>query len=149
MEENKIKCPYCSSTAMIKYGHTRIGSQRYQCKVCGKRSTGDRSVIKLQYIRHNIKCVRCGSTNLKRSGYARKTGNDGYRYYCKDCGRKFVLNKRLRGIELLSEREKRLIIMYTQNLGQSAKQVSIALNLPYCRVLRYIREYKKNLNKGI
>ena len=25
------KCPYCSSEAFSKYGHTRIGVQRYQC----------------------------------------------------------------------------------------------------------------------
>ena len=32
------KCPYCTNTAFQKYGHTRIGVQRYKCKnaECGQ-----------------------------------------------------------------------------------------------------------------
>ena len=32
-----VKCPYCCSTKVIRYGKSRAGRQRYMCKHCMKR----------------------------------------------------------------------------------------------------------------
>ena len=32
-----VKCPYCGSIEVIRYGKSRAGRQRYMCKHCGKR----------------------------------------------------------------------------------------------------------------
>ena len=32
-----LKCPYCASDHLIKYGITPNGKQRYRCQTCGRQ----------------------------------------------------------------------------------------------------------------
>ena len=36
-EQHEICCPECGSRDLAKSGKTQAGSQRWQCKACGKR----------------------------------------------------------------------------------------------------------------
>ena len=31
-----VRCPYCESKEIVKYGHNEKGAQRYKCKNCGR-----------------------------------------------------------------------------------------------------------------
>jgi transposase-like protein len=45
MASIEVKCPYCGSTDVIKYGKGRNGAQRYHCR----NSRRGRSVFQLDY----------------------------------------------------------------------------------------------------
>lgn len=148
MEENgkKITCPHCGSEDMIKSGKTRIGTQRYECKYCGRRSSGDRTLLKFGEGYHRIYCVHCGGQNLRKAAYSHNKSN-APRYYCKDCKRKFVFERRKRITEVeLSKEDKRTVLLYVLHFKLSAKEVAKSIKQPYHRVLKFLNAYKKEHN---
>ena len=36
MAEVKVKCPYCNTDEVVKYGKSKRGEQKYRCKACKK-----------------------------------------------------------------------------------------------------------------
>ena len=131
-----MRCPYCGCEGMIKNGHTAIGTQRYTCKYCGKRSAADRTVIRLKHIKHNIFCPVCGSNDLKKSGKSHKDCNSGDRYTCHLCGKKFTV------LPKLTEKQKKLIDFYHNGCGITATDLAKHLKISRVAVLEYIRQYR-------
>jgi transposase-like protein len=53
----EIKCPYCNSEVVYRYGKARTGKQRFKCLMCGRQFTFSttRSKIKTKPF-----CPTCG-----------------------------------------------------------------------------------------
>jgi transposase-like protein len=65
-----IKCPQCErTTAQIKDGRNRSGSQRYQCKACGARYTPEPNLNGYpDAVRHQALQMYVDGNNLRRIG---------------------------------------------------------------------------------
>lgn len=111
------RCPKCGGTALVKSGKTARGTQRYECKICGTKSAGDRTVVTFKN-KEQIKCKWCGSINIKKKGF---TKANNQMYYCKDCCRKFVPAEFTRNLSL---KEKNFIIKYHRHLGVSVVDIA-------------------------
>lgn len=111
------KCPKCGATALVKSGHTKKGTQRYQCKFCGKKSAGSETVVRFRNT-EQIKCRHCNSINIKKKGFTRQGKQ---LYFCKDCKRKFIPENEAR---FLRQDEKNIIIRYSKCLKIPVHQVA-------------------------
>jgi transposase-like protein len=47
IKEDHIKCPFCDSEALYRYGRAHTGNQRYLCNMCGKQFTAHEKRLKL------------------------------------------------------------------------------------------------------
>lgn len=129
------KCPNCNSLALIKAGKTKKGTQMYQCKVCGKKSSDN---AKIQFKnKEQIKCWKCGSTNIKKKGYTR-LGKQ--MYFCKNCQKKFVPIEKTR---FLQKTEKQLIVKYHYYLGVSVPELAKYLSRSTRTIYDFLEEYNK------
>ena len=127
------KCPYCNGT-LVKSGHTKAGTQRYACKECGRKSAGDstRSIAFKAY--KKVKCVHCGSVDIKRKGKAHRNCNCGYIFYCNECKRKFTLYKDL------TEFQRTTIIKYHFQFKMNITNIAQGLGISRVLVKRYIKQ---------
>jgi transposase-like protein len=133
------RCPKCNSTVLIKAGKTEKGTQRYQCKMCGRRSAGENTVIRFKN-KEEIKCWKCGSTNIKKKGYTR-LGKQ--MYFCKNCQKKFVPIEKTR---FLQKTEKQLIVKYHYHLGISVLELAKHLNRSTHTIYKFLEKY--NTKRG-
>lgn len=56
-ERQEIKCDYCNSDALYKYGKTRSGKQRFVCLICGRQFTPEAGKAQVQ---GKPVCDECG-----------------------------------------------------------------------------------------
>jgi len=53
----EVKCTYCGSDALYRYGYTSVKKQRYLCLLCGKQFTlGNKKML----LNHKPQCPACG-----------------------------------------------------------------------------------------
>lgn len=130
----KLICPKCKSTAMVKDGKTKIGTQRYKCKLCGTRSSGEKSFKKAKL--NGLYCKYCNSENIRKKGF---TKANNQMYYCNDCGKKFVLKP----LETFTTQEKNFILKYYFCLNISAVEIAKHLGKTKDQVYYFLRKYKE------
>jgi transposase-like protein len=86
-----------------------------------------------------IQCNHCGSNNVKKNG----SGKWGQRYYCKNCGRTFTLNK-----PRFDQKTKFMAIQfYLNNVG--IRKIALFLKTSPTSILRWIRNAHKILQKEL
>jgi len=72
--EDQVKCPWCCSEALYKYGKARTGRQRFLCLMCGKQFTdGARRAL----FKGKPDCPECG-----RHMYVYKSESGILRFRC-------------------------------------------------------------------
>lgn len=128
-----IKCPNCGSTAMVKDGKTKIGTQRYKCKLCGKRSCNEKSRI---VDKDKKQCKYCGSFNTRKKGFTKANTQI---YYCNECNKKFTFIE----IGTFTKEEKLFIIRYYFGLKVSAIAIAKHIGKTKDQVYYFLKEYKK------
>ena len=133
-KETKLFCPRCKGTALIKDGKTEAGTQRYKCKLCGKRSSGEKSFKKADL--KELNCKHCNSKNIKKKGFTRANNQI---YFCNYFNKKFVLKP----IETFTEQEKRFILKYYFCLKINAVEIARHLGKTKDQVYYFLKKYKK------
>ena len=118
-----VECPYCGSKDIVLRGtDPKSDLKRYLCKSCEKAFT-DNTKVRLERIKNEARskevCPRCGGTRIISASIDK---NGKQRYKCLDCKRGYTKGAKL--VEVyhkrkpeLSEKDKRLVIMYRINLG--------------------------------
>jgi hypothetical protein len=54
----EVKCPFCSSGAVYKYGKIKSGKQRFYCIICGRQFTHNARRILCDF---RPTCRKCGT----------------------------------------------------------------------------------------
>ena len=138
-----VHCPYCGSMDLTTSGFSKRGLRVYRCPSCNKRFTEETKLRLNNKCGKDEVCPRCGSTNIVGKGYNRI----GYRRYrCKDCGRSYTKNVKLiynevRRRPVLSEENKRLVLMYKLNLGLKNKEIAEHFNCSVYAIQQLVKLY--------
>lgn len=142
-----VHCPYCNSMNLTTSGFSKRGFRVYRCPSCNRRFTEEAKERK-KYIEGET-CPRCGSTNLGNKG-VNKIGLP--RYKCRDCKRSYtkgakLIDNPMKRKPLVTEENKRKILMYLLNLKLPIPQVAEHFNCSRYEVGRIKKEYltKNNL----
>jgi transposase-like protein len=80
-----MQCPKCGSTDHIKRGYSPSGGQKYECKACRRRFTGNPMGRPKEPAGA---CPKCDSVDTKKIGHKDKTR---VRIYCYGCKKSTVL----------------------------------------------------------
>lgn len=138
-EPLKLRCRKCGG-ALIKQGYSKNKKQRYRCKCCGYRQIENpRQPLRIT-TNGELKCPNCDSVNVFRRGF--DNNKNRQRYECKDCKRTFTESS---NFQHLTDKQKKLIVLYCVNLKVPIKQIAEELKVSEVTV----RNVKNNYLKAI
>ena len=134
-----MKCPSCGSTHLVKSGKNDLtGHQRYLCKDCGRKSSGEYSMQRFKDVNTEIHCPRCGSLKIKKHGFSRV--NKYRTYECTICHKQFCPEAKPKH---LTAKEKKLIVFYHQNFGVSVTSLAKSIKRNEKTIRNFLKEYYK------